>query len=113
MLGGHAVAMFVVIWLIVGVTLGVRLRVFALVPTIVLAAVASTIAGIFLHDQDYSIALLVVSSAIAVQLGYLGGPIGRENFVRTQPQKSSSAISGPPGEDNFSLPEGSGSPAPQ
>jgi hypothetical protein len=76
-------AIFVGAWLVIGAALALRLRVFALVPAVVLAMVASIVV-----DQNFSI-LFVLCSGAAVQLGYFGGLIARQNFARAgAPRKS-------------------------
>jgi hypothetical protein len=87
-------AISVGVWLIIGAALALGLRVFALVPAVVLAMVASAVV-----NQNVSI-LLVLCSGAAVQFGYLGGLIARQNFTRAvAPRKSGlpAATMGAPG----------------
>jgi hypothetical protein len=87
-------AISVGVWLIIGAALALRLRVFALVPAVMLAMVASAVV-----NQNFSI-LLALCSGAAVQLGYLGVLIARQNLTRAgAPRKSGlpAATMGAPG----------------
>jgi hypothetical protein len=59
--------------LLAGMALGQRFKVLILLPVIGLAVVISTAAGIAHGDQFWSIELLAVWFAVALQIGYLIG----------------------------------------
>jgi hypothetical protein len=60
---------------LIGAALGLRFNVFALFPTIVLAAIGTTAIEVARGNQLGSVALAIVFVTIALQIGYLAGSI--------------------------------------
>jgi hypothetical protein len=60
---------------LIGAALGLRFNVFALFPTIILAAIGITAIELASGNQLGSIALAIVLVTIALQIGYLAGSI--------------------------------------
>jgi hypothetical protein len=56
-----------------GLVLGQRFKVLILLPAICTAVVAATGAGVARGDSRWSIVLLAISVAVALQIGYLVG----------------------------------------
>jgi hypothetical protein len=65
--------LFVVIGGLAGVLLGLRFKVFVLVPSILILACAIVATG----DGWKAIALTIFATAVLVQIGYLLGLVGR------------------------------------
>jgi hypothetical protein len=62
-----------IICVLVGVGLGLRFKVFVLVPAIVLAGIFALVVGLAYGDSLGSILLAMVIVGIAIQFGYLIG----------------------------------------
>jgi hypothetical protein len=62
-----------IIGLLAGIALGLRYKVFVLVPAIILAMILAVIGGIAHGDHFWSIILAMAVLGTAVQFGYLAG----------------------------------------
>jgi hypothetical protein len=71
--GGEMALQLAIISLLAGIALGLRCKVFVLVPAITLAMIFAVVAGVAHGDQLGSIILAMVIFATAVQFGYLAG----------------------------------------
>jgi hypothetical protein len=67
--------MTVCIGALIGAALGLRFNVFALFPTIILAAIGTAAVEVARGNQMGSVALAIVLVTIALQIGYLAGSI--------------------------------------
>jgi hypothetical protein len=63
----------VIISLVAGIVLGLRYKVFVLVPAIAVAAIFAVIIGVVSADGFWSIVLAMAVLGTAVQLGYVMG----------------------------------------
>jgi hypothetical protein len=63
--------------LCIGAALGLRFRVFALFPVILLGFIVITVWGLCLGQAGWSIVLMNVVGATCLQFGYLGGTLPR------------------------------------
>jgi hypothetical protein len=93
---GTTMMLFLIIGALAGVLLGLRFKVFILVPFILILACAIIATG----DGWKGIALTILATAVLVQIGYLLGRAGRvlaarylrrRKTPRYQPSKSNSA----------------------
>ncbi len=69
---------------IIGALLGLRFRVFILVPAIAIGSAATLGLGMAHDDSLWSILLVLVIAISALQLGYLGGVVIRTVSARAQ-----------------------------
>jgi hypothetical protein len=90
---GRTMMLFLIIGALAGVLLGLRFKVFILIPCILIIACAIIATG----DGLKAIALTIFATAVLVQIGYLLGLAGRVwagrylmrlNDPRCQPSKS-------------------------
>lgn len=65
--------MAITISVIAGMAIGFRFKIYMVVPAILAAALATAAVSVAQGDQSWSIALAVVLSAVALQIGYLCG----------------------------------------
>lgn len=62
-----------IIGIVVGIVLGLRYKVLILVPAVLFVIVLAIVIGVARADSAWSIVLMTIVAATAVQLGYLAG----------------------------------------
>lgn len=75
----------------IGSALGLRFRVFALLPAILITVLASTFFGLAQGSTIWSIALINVVVATCLQFGYLGGALFKNLIFAGRPDESKSS----------------------
>jgi hypothetical protein len=75
---------------IVGILLGLRFKVFVLVPATLLAAVAVTASG---HQSKVTLALSLLGTVVLLQIGYLVGLIVRAHLQREAMPRHGDSVS--------------------
>jgi hypothetical protein len=76
--------MLVTIFLLIGVILGLRFKVFILVPAIVLALSVVTVNGVAVQEGAWQLVGTMALVATFLQLGFVGGSILRHITSRTR-----------------------------
>lgn len=67
--------MFVTIFLLIGVILGLRFKAFTLVPAIVVALAVVTVNGVAVQEGAWQLVGTMALVATCLQLGFVGGSI--------------------------------------
>ena len=84
-----------IIGVVIGIALGLRYKVFVLVPAVLFAMILAIAIGVARADSVWSIVLATVVVVTAVQLGYLAGVVMRAIIAAIFPPRKGSRNSGP------------------
>ena len=82
--------MLLVTIMLAGALLGLRFKVFVLVPAIIVCSAATFCDGTAHHDNLWSISLMTALAIAVLQLGYLGGTIISTKSARSLPDAQQS-----------------------
>lgn len=79
---------FLIVTTFVGLVLGLRFSIFALVPAILLAIIVIAGADIASHQRIATILVTAVASAVLIQIGYMAGRVLRVVVLARWPPRT-------------------------